>query len=194
MANVRSRVGFQGSRKIATMANRLGNRGVSPEQACSGSHWEYVMRAIFALSLLSAALICAPRVLSAAPAEATPESQKAMGPAAPTAPKQVCPGNPDPLGVARVVEIDTTGGPGFGFQNYKEYDFLQPKEVVLTFDDGPLPGAQPQSLPRSRRSAPRPPSSRSARSRAAIPKSCATSPRRATPLEPTPSTTKTSRR
>ena len=98
------------------------------------------MRAIFALSLLSAALICAPRVLSAAPAEATPESQKAMGPAAPTAPKQLCPGNPDPLGVARVVEIDTTGGPGFGFQNYKEYDFLQPKEVVLTFDDGPLPG------------------------------------------------------
>ena len=106
------------------------------------------MRAIFALSLLSAALICAPQVLSAAPAEATPESQKtqavelqrATGPAAPAAPKQVCPGNPDPLGVARVVEIDTTGGPGFGFQNYKEYDFLQPKEVVLTFDDGPLPG------------------------------------------------------
>ena len=98
------------------------------------------MRAIFALSLLSAALICAPQVLSAAPAEATPESQKTMGPAAPTAPKQVCPGNPDPLGVSRVVEIDTTGGPGFGFQHYKKYDFLQPKEVVLTFDDGPLPG------------------------------------------------------
>jgi peptidoglycan/xylan/chitin deacetylase (PgdA/CDA1 family) len=42
--------------------------------------------------------------------------------------------------VSRVVEIDTTGGPGFGFQHYKNYDFLQPKEVVLTFDDGPLPG------------------------------------------------------
>ena len=106
------------------------------------------MRAIFALSLLSAAVICAPQVVNAAPVEATPEpqktqaveSQRAMGPAAPAAPKQVCPGNPDPLGVARVVEIDTTGGPGFGFQNYKEYDFLQPKEVVLTFDDGPLPG------------------------------------------------------
>lgn len=37
------------------------------------------------------------------------------------------------------LEIDTTGGPGFGFQHYKMYDFLQPKEVVLTFDDGPLP-------------------------------------------------------
>ena len=55
-------------------------------------------------------------------------------------PKQAdCPGNPNPLGVARVVEIDTTGGPGFGFQHYKMYDFLNPKEVVLTFDDGPLP-------------------------------------------------------
>jgi peptidoglycan-N-acetylglucosamine deacetylase len=47
-----------------------------------------------------------------------------------------CP-NPNALGVARTVEIDTTGGPGFGFEHYKEYDFLRPKEVVLTFDDGP---------------------------------------------------------
>ena len=47
-----------------------------------------------------------------------------------------CP-NPNALGVARTVEIDTTGGPGFGFEHYKEYDFLRLKEVVLTFDDGP---------------------------------------------------------
>lgn len=45
--------------------------------------------------------------------------------------------NASALGVARTVEIDTTGGPGFGFEHYKAYDFLQPKEVVLTFDDGP---------------------------------------------------------
>ncbi len=45
--------------------------------------------------------------------------------------------NPNGLGVSRVVEIDTTGGPGFGFEHYKAYDFLQPREVVLTFDDGP---------------------------------------------------------
>ncbi len=43
----------------------------------------------------------------------------------------------DALGVSRTVEIDTTGAPGFGMQHYKAYDFLQPKEVVLTFDDGP---------------------------------------------------------
>lgn len=44
---------------------------------------------------------------------------------------------PNALGVARTVEIDTANGPGFGMEHYKAYDFLQPKEVVLTFDDGP---------------------------------------------------------
>jgi peptidoglycan/xylan/chitin deacetylase (PgdA/CDA1 family) len=47
--------------------------------------------------------------------------------------------NPNALGIARVVEIDTTGGPGFGFEHFKSYDFLRPGEVVLTFDDGPWP-------------------------------------------------------
>jgi peptidoglycan/xylan/chitin deacetylase (PgdA/CDA1 family) len=47
--------------------------------------------------------------------------------------------NPNALGIARTVEIDTTGGPGFGFEQYKGYDFLLLKEVVLTFDDGPWP-------------------------------------------------------
>ena len=42
--------------------------------------------------------------------------------------------------MTRVVQIDTTGGPGFGFQNFKAYDFLRDHEVVLTFDDGPWPG------------------------------------------------------
>ena len=50
------------------------------------------------------------------------------------------------LGVARVVEIDTTGGPGFGFEHFKAYDFLREGEVVLTFDDGPWPGNTPAVL------------------------------------------------
>lgn len=54
--------------------------------------------------------------------------------------------NPNALGVARVVEIDTTGGPGFGFEHFKAYDFLRDKEVVLTFDDGPWPGTTPAVL------------------------------------------------
>ena len=47
--------------------------------------------------------------------------------------------NPNALGVARVVEVDTTGGPGFGFEHFKSHDFLREGEVVLTFDDGPWP-------------------------------------------------------
>jgi len=54
--------------------------------------------------------------------------------------------NPNALGVSRVVEIDTTGGPGFGFEHFKAYDFLQEKEVVLTFDDGPWPANTPAVL------------------------------------------------
>ncbi|MEQ1714206.1 MAG: polysaccharide deacetylase family protein, partial [Hyphomicrobium sp.] len=60
-----------------------------------------------------------------------PATAQAAGPAT------ACGGNA--LGVARTVEIDTTGGPGFGFEHYKAHDFLALKEVVLTFDDGPLP-------------------------------------------------------
>lgn len=45
------------------------------------------------------------------------------------------------LPVSRVVEIDSTAGPLFGnlSRAAKEESFLQPMEVVLTFDDGPMP-------------------------------------------------------
>ncbi len=59
--------------------------------------------------------------------------------------KSAC-ANPDALGVGRAVEIDTSGGPGFGFEHFKQLDFLGPKEVVLTFDDGPWPGSTPAVL------------------------------------------------
>src|ERR1700722_12844223 len=42
---------------------------------------------------------------------------------APQPVKAAC-ANPDALGVSRVVEIDTTGGPGFGFEHFKKLDFL----------------------------------------------------------------------
>jgi hypothetical protein len=48
------------------------------------------------------------------------------------------------MGVARVVEIDTTGGPGFGFEHFKSH--LREGEVVLTFDDGPWPKNTPAVL------------------------------------------------
>ena len=54
--------------------------------------------------------------------------------------------NPDALGISRTVEIDTTGGPGFGADQFKAHDFLEPGEIVLTFDDGPWPGNTPAVL------------------------------------------------
>ncbi len=66
-------------------------------------------------------------------------SLSALEPAiAQSAPQSVqCAGNANALGLSRTVEVDTTGGPGFGFEQYKAHDFLQLHEVVLTFDDGP---------------------------------------------------------
>ena len=65
--------------------------------------------------------------------------------ATPSPAKSSC-ANPDALGISRVVQIDTTGGPGFGFEHFKQLDFLRDKEVVLTFDDGPWPGNTPAVL------------------------------------------------
>jgi len=48
---------------------------------------------------------------------------------------QAC--GPQALGVARTLEIDTRGGPRFGFQ-YQDPGLLADGEVILTFDDGPL--------------------------------------------------------
>jgi peptidoglycan/xylan/chitin deacetylase (PgdA/CDA1 family) len=85
----------------------------------------------------------APAAKGAAPAAAPPAA--AAPPPAPAATAS-CPGNPNALGVARIVEIDTTGGPGFGFEHFKSHDFLREGEVVLTFDDGPWPKNTPAVL------------------------------------------------
>lgn len=78
---------------------------------------------------------------AATPAAAPAPTKPAPAPAA----KAAC-ANPDALGISRIVEIDTTGGPGFGFEHFKQLDFLRDKEVVLTFDDGPWPNNTPAVL------------------------------------------------
>jgi peptidoglycan/xylan/chitin deacetylase (PgdA/CDA1 family) len=80
---------------------------------------------------------------SPAPAATSPSAPAAAATPAPA--KQPC-ANPDALGIGRVVEIDTSGGPGFGFEHFKQLDFLRDKEVVLTFDDGPWPVNTPSVL------------------------------------------------
>jgi peptidoglycan/xylan/chitin deacetylase (PgdA/CDA1 family) len=77
---------------------------------------------------------------SAAPLPAQPAVEKR-----PAYTKPVC-NNPNALGVSRTVQLDTTGGPGLGMSQYRDYDFLQPGEVVLTFDDGPWPNTTPAVL------------------------------------------------
>jgi peptidoglycan/xylan/chitin deacetylase (PgdA/CDA1 family) len=69
----------------------------------------------------------------------------AQAPPMPAAMPTSC-SNPNALGISRVVEIDTTGGPGFGFEHFKSHDFLREGEVVLTFDDGPWPKNTPAVL------------------------------------------------
>ncbi|WP_022722423.1 polysaccharide deacetylase family protein, partial [Rhodopseudomonas sp. B29] len=64
----------------------------------------------------------------------------------PAPPAQKACTNPNALGISRTVEIDTTGGPGLGLSQYRDYDFLQPGEVALTFDDGPWPVNTPAVL------------------------------------------------
>src|SRR6478735_8364669 len=102
----------------------------------------------FALAISASVAVLGPASAQRAP---TTGSASAAAPAAAPAPAQVpalipaqqtpapkC-ANPNALGVSRTVEIDTTGGPGFGFEHFKQHDFLRNNEVLLTFDDGPWP-------------------------------------------------------
>src|SRR4051812_15948182 len=109
----------------------------------------------FALAISASVAVLGQALAQRAP---TTGSASAAAPAAAPAPAQVpalipaqqtpapkC-ANPNALGVSRTVEIDTTGGPGFGFEHFKAYDFLRDHEIVLTFDDGPWPGNTPAGL------------------------------------------------
>ena len=50
-----------------------------------------------------------------------------------------CPGNPDALGVSRVMTVGAREYSRLGVMQYQETLPLADREVVLTFDDGPLP-------------------------------------------------------
>ena len=123
-----------------------------------------------AQAVIAAAPATAPRTAEPAPAPQTHLAQTTPAPAAPNAPAANSSGQgnapaataqakptpaatnippcdkPGGMGLARIVEIDTTGGPGFGFEHFKQYDFLRDKEIILTFDDGPWPANTPAVL------------------------------------------------
>src|SRR6185437_10381074 len=101
------------------------------------TRFAYLIAVITSVAAGSAWAQSAPATSSAAKVPTAAATAPVPAPA--TAAKAKC-DNPNALGVERVVQIDTTGGPGFGFEQFKAYDFLRDHEVVLTFDDGPWPG------------------------------------------------------
>ncbi|MGN6748871.1 MAG: polysaccharide deacetylase family protein [Xanthobacteraceae bacterium] len=120
------------SQPVAAPAARPSSPVVSVAQPTSASEANAPAPARVAQNTTAAATPAAP-----APAPApTPPAAKAI---------PAC-DNPNAIGLSRVVEIDTTGGPAFGTEHFKQYDFLRDKEVVLTFDDGPWPENTPAVL------------------------------------------------
>jgi peptidoglycan-N-acetylglucosamine deacetylase len=57
-----------------------------------------------------------------------------------------CPGHPDALGTSRTLVVDPREHPRIGTMQYAETLPLRDHEVVLTFDDGPLPHNSNQVL------------------------------------------------
>ena len=106
------------------------------------------------VSTAAAQAPAAPASVAPAPAPAPLAPQRfaenttaaAAAAASPQTPTSGACDKPGGVGLSRIVEIDTTGGPGFGFEHFKQYDFLRTGEVVLTFDDGPWPENTPAVL------------------------------------------------
>ena len=57
-----------------------------------------------------------------------------------------CLGHPDALGTSRTLVVDPNAHPRIGTMQYAETLPLEDHEVVLTFDDGPLPRHSNQVL------------------------------------------------
>lgn len=57
-----------------------------------------------------------------------------------------CPGNSQALGTERVIAVDAASSPRVGRKHFPTTLPLGPKELVLTFDDGPWPTTTPKVL------------------------------------------------
>jgi hypothetical protein len=89
-----------------------------------------------AMPMLSPGASAAPAPMRIAQAtQTTPAAPNATAPSAtaqakpaPATPAIPACDKPGGMGLARIVEIDTTGGPGFGFEHFKQYDFLRDRK------------------------------------------------------------------
>ena len=88
------------------------------------------------------AVIAKPQSVGAAQAVTRPIVKSGPKRSAPLAAKGC--GSAGALGVTREQVIDSSTGPRYGHQQFKDIDFLHDGEVVLTFDDGPL---RPYTMP-----------------------------------------------
>jgi peptidoglycan/xylan/chitin deacetylase (PgdA/CDA1 family) len=111
----------RGMRKARAGFLVAGLVAASTTPLCSGS--------AFAQQLLVQAAAAQPAPEAAAPQSA----QEPTGQAAAN-----CPGHPDALGTSRVLALDATKYPRVGRMQYPVSLPLNDKEVVLTFDDGPI--------------------------------------------------------
>ena len=136
----RSESATPGVERVVTVSEASPN-GAPPKQPVPGQFQR-------SQSIPTQILALGPSAMAQAPRQGGPAAIPAYASAAPPFVVQKLPPceNPNAMGVARVVEIDTAGGPGFGFQHFKSYDFLRDHEVVLTFDDGPWPANTPAVL------------------------------------------------
>jgi peptidoglycan/xylan/chitin deacetylase (PgdA/CDA1 family) len=94
-----------------------------------------------------AAAIGAPFAIGAARAQDTFQDQdNKAAPAAADQASSNCPGNLNALGTSRVIAVDPAQMPRVGIMQYPNSLPLADHEVVLTFDDGPLPPYSNQIL------------------------------------------------
>ena len=70
----------------------------------------------------------------------------ALGSVPALASAESCPGHPDAIGTSRTIVVDPAEHPHVGTMQYAETLPLHDHEVVLTFDDGPLPRYSNQVL------------------------------------------------
>src|SRR6195256_928771 len=124
------------------MARAKAKSQAGPWDQCKGN----TMRIAAGLIFAGVVSLCASGTAWSQATRGVTAPQAAPLPAAALAPAKAPCSNPNALGIARTVEIDTSGGPGFGFEHFKQLDFLRDKEVVLTFDDGPWPVNTPSVL------------------------------------------------
>jgi len=78
--------------------------------------------------------------------DSTPASSQVSRQASAQESNPACPGNPNALGTSRLLAIDPADYPRLGRMQYPNSLPLADKEVVITFDDGPLPPYSNQVL------------------------------------------------